>query len=120
MLRKALTYGDIPEGARNAEKLSKATEAKLFEVHRGTGVSYKASVRRLVFNLRRNQDLRANVLTGSILPEKFAVMTSQEMASAEMKKIREKFTLEGILEHQKANEVWISVYTNFAIPSKFA
>lgn len=32
--------------------------------------------------------------------EKFATMTTEEMASEEMKKTREMFTKEGILEHQ--------------------
>lgn len=35
-----------------------------------------------------------------VAPEKFAVMTSEEMASDEIKNMRDKFTKDAILEHQ--------------------
>jgi transcription elongation factor S-II len=40
-------------------------------------------VRSRVFNLKgnKNRELRENVLCGVILPEKFATMTAEEMAS---------------------------------------
>ena len=42
-----------------------------------------AALRSRVFNLRdkKNPALRENVLTGIVQPEKFAVMTADEMAS---------------------------------------
>ncbi|EPB68542.1 transcription factor S-II, central domain protein [Ancylostoma ceylanicum] len=74
----------------------------LFQVHKGTGDKYKAALRSRVFNLRdkKNPALRENVLTGVVKPEKFAVMTSEEMASDEVREMRDKFNKAAILEHQ--------------------
>jgi transcription elongation factor S-II len=102
MLSKALRSGELPDGTLDPEDIAGRIEAKLFDVHRGTTGKYPAALRSRVFNLRdkKNQALRENVLTGTVAPEKFAVMTSEEMASDDIKKIREKFTKDSILEHQ--------------------
>ena len=50
----------------------------------------------------RNPELRQNVLIGLIQPEKLACMTSEEMASKEMKDLRAKLTKEAINDHQMA------------------
>ncbi|KHJ93220.1 transcription factor S-II, central domain protein, partial [Oesophagostomum dentatum] len=72
------------------------------QVHKGTGDKYKAALRSRVFNLRdkKNPALRENVLTGAVKPEKFAVMTSEEMASDEVRQMRDKFNKAALLEHQ--------------------
>ncbi|EYC36017.1 hypothetical protein Y032_0946g3160 [Ancylostoma ceylanicum] len=77
-------------------------EDKKEKVHKGTGDKYKAALRSRVFNLRdkKNPALRENVLTGVVKPEKFAVMTSEEMASDEVREMRDKFNKAAILEHQ--------------------
>ncbi|VDN50191.1 unnamed protein product [Dracunculus medinensis] len=102
MILDALAYRELPEDALNPEDLALRIENKLFEIHRGTTDKYKAGVRSRVFNLRdkKNIALRENVLVGVVTPERFATMTSDEMASDEMKKQREKFTKEAIDEHQ--------------------
>jgi transcription elongation factor S-II len=89
-------------GTLDPEELAKRIENRLFEFHRGTTDKYKAALRSRVFNLRdkKNHALRENVLTGAVSAEKFATMTTEEMASEEMKKTREAFTKESILEHQ--------------------
>ncbi|KAK2185598.1 hypothetical protein NP493_230g02013 [Ridgeia piscesae] len=65
---------------------------------------YKNRIRSRVSNLKdaRNPQLRNNVLLGYISPDKIAVMTAVEMASEEMKALREKFTKEAIDDHQMA------------------
>jgi len=80
------------------EELSEIIEDKIFEKFKQTNPKYKAQVRSRVFNLRdkKNPSLRENVLCGVIRPEKLAVMTSEEMASDEVKLQREKFIKEGI------------------------
>ncbi|KHJ75625.1 putative transcription elongation factor S-II, partial [Oesophagostomum dentatum] len=74
----------------------------MLQVHKGTGDKYKAALRSRVFNLRdkKNPALRENVLTGAVKPEKFAVMTSEEMASDEVRQMRDKFNKAALLEHQ--------------------
>ncbi|KAL3082439.1 hypothetical protein niasHT_038505 [Heterodera trifolii] len=102
MLANALTSGGMPQGALDATEVAGRVEQKMFDHHKGTGDKYKAALRSRVFNLRdkKNVALRENVLTGAVSPEKFAVMTAEEMASEEMKKVREQLTKETILEHQ--------------------
>ncbi|KAF7638131.1 hypothetical protein Mgra_00002359 [Meloidogyne graminicola] len=102
MLMNALKSGTLPDGTLDPEDLSKRIEKRLFDFHSGAGDKYKSALRSRVFNLRdkKNQALRENVLTGAVSAEKFATMTTEEMASEEMKKTREMFTKEGILEHQ--------------------
>ncbi|VDD93211.1 unnamed protein product [Enterobius vermicularis] len=104
MILNALKNGPLPDGTLDPEDLAVRTEAKLYEVHRSTNEKYKAAVRSRVFNLRdkKNVALRENVLTGVVKPERFATMTSEDMASDEMRSMREKFTKDAINEHQMA------------------
>lgn len=104
MLLNALRSGALPDGTLDPEDLAVRIEAKLHEVHRSTNEKYKAAVRSRVFNLRdkKNVALRENVLTGVVKPERFATMTSEDMASNEMRSMREKFTKDAINEHQMA------------------
>merc|ERR1712228_951842 len=57
-----------------------------------------------VFNLKdsKNPMLSHNVMCGLISSEKLATMTSEEMASSEMKSLRDVFTKESIKDHQMA------------------
>ncbi|ETE65452.1 Transcription elongation factor A protein 3, partial [Ophiophagus hannah] len=50
----------------------------------------------------KNPGLRRNVLCGSILPALIAKMTAEEMASDELKELRNAMTQEAIREHQMA------------------
>lgn len=102
MLENALRILDLPDGTHDPHSLAVRIEAKLFEFHHSTNDKYRAAVRSRVFNLRdkKNLALRENVLTGAVSPEKFALMTAEDMASDEMKNMREKFTKAAILEHQ--------------------
>ncbi|KAM3720999.1 putative transcription elongation factor S-II [Dirofilaria immitis] len=104
MILDALLSKELPNGTLDPEELAIRTERKLFEVHRGTSEKYKAALRSRVFNLRdkKNLALRENLLIGAVTPEKFAVMTADEMASDEMKAQREKFTKQAIEEYQMA------------------
>uniref|UniRef100_A0AC34QNT3 Transcription elongation factor S-II n=1 Tax=Panagrolaimus sp. JU765 TaxID=591449 RepID=A0AC34QNT3_9BILA len=102
VLANSLKSGDYPEGSQNPDNLAIVIEDAIFEAH--AGEKYSSMLRSRVFNLRdkRNPGLRENVLLGNISPKKFAVMTADEMASNEMKKLRDKFTKEAINEHQMA------------------
>ncbi|KAF6284975.1 transcription elongation factor A2 [Rhinolophus ferrumequinum] len=67
-------------------------------------MKYKNRVRSRISNLKdaKNPDLRRNVLCGAITPQQIAVMTSEDMASDELKEIRKAMTKEAIREHQMA------------------
>ncbi|XP_021110965.1 transcription elongation factor A protein 2 isoform X2 [Heterocephalus glaber] len=69
-----------------------------------TDMKYKNRVRSRISNLKdaKNPELRRNVLCGAITPQQIAVMTSEEMASDELKEIRKAMTKEAIREHQMA------------------
>jgi len=72
--------------------------------HRRTDVKYKNKVRSRYSNLKdaRNPDLRNSFMEGVISPKELANMKPEEMASNELKKLREKFTKEAINDHQMA------------------
>jgi len=80
-------------------------EEAIFKLHnRRTDVKYKNKVRSRYANLKdaRNPDLRNSVMEGMITPEALAEMKPEDMASNELKKLREKFTKEAINDHQMA------------------
>ncbi|KAG7214305.1 hypothetical protein INR49_023164 [Caranx melampygus] len=74
----------------------------IFQEFKSTDMKYKSRLRSRISNLKdqKNPDLRRNVLCGNISPERIASMTAEEMASAELKQIREALTKESIREHQ--------------------
>ncbi|TKR93785.1 hypothetical protein L596_008180 [Steinernema carpocapsae] len=103
MIANALRATELPDSTLDPEDLASQLEDALYDIHKGND-KYKAAMRSRVFNLRdkKNPALRENFLTGVVTPERFAKMTSEEMASAEMKEQREKFTKQAISEHQMA------------------
>ncbi|CAF1550096.1 unnamed protein product [Adineta ricciae] len=88
MLAKALSIAAIPQGSRAPEELSARIEEAIFNEIKDTKTKYGHRVRSRIFNLRdlKNPDLRTRVLNGTITPEQFAVMTSEEMTSEHSKK----------------------------------
>jgi len=81
-------------------------EDAIFDHFGDTGMKYKNCVRSRVFNLKdsKNPMLSNNVMCGLISAEKLATMTSEEMASSEMKGLRDAFTKEAIKDHQMATQ----------------
>uniref|UniRef100_A0A3P8ZHY9 Transcription elongation factor n=1 Tax=Esox lucius TaxID=8010 RepID=A0A3P8ZHY9_ESOLU len=67
-----------------------------------TDMKYKNRVRSRISNLKdpKNPGLRRNVLAGGIELGHFAVMSAEEMASDELKQLRNHLTKEAIREHQ--------------------
>nr|XP_057907455.1 transcription elongation factor A protein 2 isoform X1 [Doryrhamphus excisus] len=82
--------------------LAAQIEEQIFQEFKSTDMKYKARLRSRISNLKdqKNPDLRRNVLCGNISAQRIACMTSEEMASAELKQIREALTKESIREHQ--------------------
>ncbi|KFP58187.1 Transcription elongation factor A protein 3, partial [Cathartes aura] len=71
---------------------------------KSTDMKYRNRVRSRISNLKdpKNPSLRRNVLCGAILPSLIARMTAEEMASDELKELRNTMTQEAIREHQMA------------------
>uniref|UniRef100_A0A8C7WTD7 Transcription elongation factor A (SII), 3 n=1 Tax=Oryzias sinensis TaxID=183150 RepID=A0A8C7WTD7_9TELE len=71
---------------------------------KATDMKYKNRVRSRISNLKdpKNPGLRRNVLAGSIELSRIASMSAEEMASDELKQLRNVLTQEAIREHQMA------------------
>ncbi|KFM60591.1 Transcription elongation factor S-II, partial [Stegodyphus mimosarum] len=104
MLANALKAEEVEDDFLDPEDLGAKIEDCIFEEFGDTNTKYKNRIRSRVANLKdtKNPGLRSNVLKGIISPAKIAVMTADEMASEEMKKLRQKFTKEAINDHQMA------------------
>jgi len=96
--------GELPDGVVAApEQMAEQLEDAIYQEFNNTNSMYKTRIRSRVYNLKdAKNELRANLLTGVITSKKLATMTSEEMASDEMKALRTKFTKESIDDHQLA------------------
>ncbi|NWT74553.1 TCEA3 protein, partial [Prunella himalayana] len=112
MLTAALRMDDdYKEFSVNCEKMASEIEDHILWGARGpqascasTDMKYRNRVRSRISNLKdpKNPGLRRNVLCGAIEPSLIARMTAEEMASDELKKLRNAMTQEAIREHQMA------------------
>lgn len=96
--------GDDQEGCASVEELAEELEEAIFQEFRNTDMRYKNRVRSRIANLKdtKNPTLRLNFLAGVIQASRLATMTAEEMASDEMKKMRDKFKKEAINDAQLA------------------
>ncbi|NXH19768.1 TCEA3 protein, partial [Bucco capensis] len=104
MLTAALRMDDdYKEFGVNCEKMASEIEDHILEL-KSTDMKYRNRVRSRISNLKdpKNPSLRRNVLCGNIQPSLIARMTAEEMASDELKKLRNAMTQEAIREHQMA------------------
>lgn len=103
LISSALKCDDMPEGV-DLDELAAKIEECIYKEFGDTNMKYKNRVRSRVSNLKdsKNPNLRLNVLHGAIDPDRIARMTADEMASDEMKQLRQKFTKEAINDHQMA------------------
>nr|XP_021390577.1 transcription elongation factor A protein 3 isoform X4 [Lonchura striata domestica] len=105
MLTAALRMDDdYKEFGVNCEKMASEIEDHIFQELKSTDMKYRNRVRSRISNLKdpKNPGLRRNVLCGAIEPSLIARMTAEEMASDELKKLRNAMTQEAIREHQMA------------------
>ncbi|KAM6929055.1 transcription elongation factor A protein 2 [Lycodopsis pacificus] len=86
----------------HCEHLAALIEEDIFQEFKTTDIKYKTRLRSRISNLKdqKNPELRRNVLCGNISAQRIASMTAEEMASAELKQMRENLTKESIREHQ--------------------
>uniref|UniRef100_A0A1B0GNB8 Transcription elongation factor n=1 Tax=Phlebotomus papatasi TaxID=29031 RepID=A0A1B0GNB8_PHLPP len=104
MLANALKTDNDPEVSSTADELAEELEDAIYSEFRNTDTRYKNRIRSRVANLKdpKNPTLRTNFLGGAITAAKLAKMTPEEMASDEMKKLRERFVKEAINDAQLA------------------
>lgn len=105
MLVSALKVDDEEfEACASVDELAEELEESIYQEFRNTDMRYKNRVRSRIANLKdtKNPTLRINFLAGAIPPNRLATMTAEEMASNEMKKIREHFQKEAINDAQLA------------------
>ncbi|NXB39339.1 TCEA3 protein, partial [Eulacestoma nigropectus] len=103
MLTAALRMDDdYKEFSVNCEKMASEIEDHILWGARD--MKYRNRVRSRISNLKdpKNPGLRRNVLCGAIEPSLIARMTAEEMASDELRKLRNAMTQEAIREHQMA------------------
>ncbi|XP_012583629.1 PREDICTED: transcription elongation factor A protein 2 [Condylura cristata] len=102
--RAAAWPGPRAGGGADPAASGTLSATRIFRDVGATDMKYKNRVRSRIANLRdaKNPALRRNVLRGVITPQEIAVMTSEEMASDELKEIRKALTREAIREHQMA------------------
>ena len=88
----------------DATDISVKIEFEIFNQFNDAGPKYKNKIKSRVMNLRdkRNIQLRLSIIDGEITPEKFAIMTTEELASDDLKEERKKLTQESINDHQLA------------------
>ncbi|XP_077073457.1 transcription elongation factor A protein 3 isoform X5 [Siphateles boraxobius] len=105
MLTAALhTDDDYKDYGANCESMAAEIEDYIYQEIRATDMKYKNRVRSRISNLKdpKNPNLRKNVLAGAIELSRMATMTAEEMASDELKQLRNVLTQEAIREHQMA------------------
>ncbi|CAN8001497.1 unnamed protein product, partial [Ixodes hexagonus] len=106
LISGALKCDDVPDGCDLDDLAAKIEEYILLWLCEfgDTNVKYKNRVRSRVNNLKnsKNPNLRLNVLHGAIDPDHIARMMANEMASDDMKQLRQKFTNEAVDDHQVA------------------
>jgi transcription elongation factor S-II len=88
----------------NSVPIAARCEDVIFAEFKNTDQKYRNRIRSRIANLKdpKNPKLRENVLLGLIPAEKLATMTADEMASDDLKQLREKYTKESIDDHQMA------------------
>uniref|UniRef100_W5M7T9 Transcription elongation factor A (SII), 3 n=1 Tax=Lepisosteus oculatus TaxID=7918 RepID=W5M7T9_LEPOC len=106
MLSAALRTDDnYKEYGTNCDSMAAEIEDHIiYQEIKATDMKYKNRVRSRISNLKdpKNPELRRNVLRGAIELSRIASMTAEEMASDELKQLRNVLTQEAIREHQMA------------------
>ncbi|XP_057337218.1 transcription elongation factor S-II isoform X1 [Microplitis mediator] len=105
LLASALSVDNLSmEACGTPQELAEELEEAIFAEFKNTDNRYKNRVRSRVANLRdaKNPTLKTNFLVGAITPARLAAMTAEEMASDEIKQLRDRFKKEAINDAQLA------------------
>eukprot|EP00099_Drosophila_melanogaster_P017135 NP_573049.2 uncharacterized protein Dmel_CG8117 [Drosophila melanogaster] len=104
MLATALKSGNMPPGCGDPDDMAAKLEDAIYGDLNGCKVKYKNRIRSRLANLRdpKNPELRQKFLLGQITPEELSKMTPEEMASDDMKQMRQKYVQDSINAAQMA------------------
>ena len=87
----------VPDSCKvDVEKLGAAIEEAIFERFRETSSKYRSQVQSRQFNIRSNVSLRENLVVGNLSPDEVAVMSHEDMANDDLKKMREDLIQKGL------------------------
>ena len=89
LLLSALTEDITVPDTVDTDKLAAGIEEAIFERFKTTSQKYRSQVHSRQFNIRSNVTLKENLLVGNISPDEVAVMTHEDMANDDLKKMRE-------------------------------
>ena len=106
LLKAAIESCNLPELSSffdDVQNIVRALEQSIFGLYSSVGGTYnyrgyKKKVRTIIWNLKENNELRTDLLTGVISPKKLASMSTEEMARSEVKKMREEAARQGLVE----------------------
>ncbi|KAM6179691.1 transcription elongation factor A protein 3-like [Erethizon dorsatum] len=95
---------DYKDYGVNCDKMASEIEDHIYQELKSTDMKYRNRVRSRISNLKdpKNPGLRRNVLSGAISTGLIAKMMAEEMASDELRELRNAMTQEAIREHQMA------------------
>lgn len=86
--------------SKKAEEIAKKVELAIFnEIGDANDHKYRSRVRSRVANLTRNPAIGKQILDGVISPEKFARMTAEELATPQLRELREHLSEGTMVEH---------------------
>lgn len=104
LLNALKTDLQVDQDGLAVDELAEELEEAIYQEFKNTDSRYKNRIRSRVANLKdvKNPQLRLNFLAGALTAQKLAVMTAEEMASDEMKALRNKFVKESIDDAQLA------------------
>ena len=101
LLKAAIESCNLPELSSifdDVQNIVRALEQSIFGLSSSVGHTYKKKVRTIIWNLKENNELRTDLLTGVITPKKLASMSTEEMARSEVRKMREEAARQGLVE----------------------
>ncbi|KAL2916310.1 transcription elongation factor TFIIS [Polyrhizophydium stewartii] len=102
-LYTCLATGSTAAGSK-VIKIIEAVEAAVFAENKATNDKYKARVRTLISNLKTNAKVRDGLLSNKISPERFAVMSIEELMSDDRKAEVERARQESIQDAVSATD----------------
>lgn len=91
-----------PADQDKASNLAAEIERHIYERHKPNQVKYKTCVRSKIANLKntKSSHLKEGLLDGSLSPEVFARMSAEDMASADLRRLREEYSCRSVNERQ--------------------